>query len=147
MGTIKDIIFLNVTTLTHTLNSLNVYKGPVHIHPPFQTSSSRSWIVRQNKCCPSLLLDQHMVVTQSLAAPEQTATPPSSTTFGSAPIEKVIFHPNPQIYLDPCQFSDCWWDGWICACPVCTTRTASDLHVEDSLLFHLKVPKKRNKRN
>lgn len=61
---------------------------------------------------------------------------------------KTHFSPkSTNIPLDPCQFSDCWQDGWIYACPVCTTRTASDLHVEDSLLFPLKLPKKRNKRN
>lgn len=51
------------------------------------------------------------------------------------------------ILIEPHQFSDCWQDGWICACPVHSTRTAFDLHMEDSLLIHQKLPKERNKRN
>lgn len=144
MGTIKDINLPNIATRAHALNSLNIYKGTLNIHPPFQTSSSQAQIVRQKECCPSLLVDQHMDAPQSLTARQQTARPPNSNHLCFCSNRKSHISPkSTNIHLDPCQLSGCWQDGWFCACPVCT-RTASDLHVEDSLMLHLKLPEKIN---
>lgn len=138
MSTINNMNLPNVTTHTHTLNSFTIYKCLLNLHPSFQTSSGQSQIAIST-------LHQHSDVPQSLAAPEQTTRPPNSNHLCICSSRKSNFSPkSTNTLLNSCQFSACWQNGWICACPVCTTRTAPDLCVEDSLLFHLKLSKKRN---
>lgn len=127
---IEDINFPAVTPCTRALNSLNIYKAPLSVHPFLQTSlgsSDRastahpcSW--RSAGAAPVLPAHTHSTSSNRLCSNRSNFSP----KYRSLQARCL------------CQFWGRWQDGWICACPVCAVRTVSDL-----CQLQLKSPKKK----
>lgn len=125
---IEDINFPAVTPCTRALNSLNIYKAPLSVHPFLQTSlrsSDRASTAHPCSRSSARVLRPRYLHTHSTSSNRSHFSP----KYRSLQARCL------------CQFWGCWQDGWICACPVCAVRTVSDL-----CQLQLKSPKKKKKK-
>lgn len=130
---IEDINFPAVTPCTRALNSLNIYKAPLGVHPFLQTSlRSSDRASTAHPCSRS---------SAQVLRPRYLHT--HSTSSNRLCSNRSHFSPKYRSLQARClcQFWGCWQDGWICACPVCAVRTVSDL-----CQLQLKSPKKKKKK-